>query len=576
MDELLLNLKNQHPSLLVQAFADDLIIAQMGKSADVICARVREGLNTTSRWCLESGLELNPSKTEVIPFSRKRGFTLSNLRFRGRELQISDKVRYLGVVIDKRLTWMDHVTLKSSKATSQFAVCRRVVGRKWGMSPHVMKWLYTAVIRPSLEYGAVVWAHKADLPTYARRLERMQRCACLAITGAMSTTATEAMESILGLTPLDIHVQGRALATWHRLERDQKTPWDMLQTGPKSHIQWCIAHSLSIPILSVHRTLIDHNVSTLRYRNFSIEILPRSDWSTDISLPVEGLVCFTDGSRVGDMTGSGVLILGRKSIETVDLYESSVPLGSMPTVFQTELHAIAHAASWFLDNDVRGENINIYSDSRSALEALRNPISKSKLVSQTFASVQAVCANNGVTLHWIPGHSNLQGNERADGLARTASESLPVGPEPFLPVTTSYLRGAIKDWRKARHCRKWRDSTKCRSTKIWVPTPWYGGGSPMIHTADRDLWRLVMGLITGHCQLNQHRHRIGLSNSPQCNNCVGEIETPYHFLAECPQFLQQRLLYFGEANPQVDTIREIPNSVLVAYINATRRFEDSQ
>ena len=87
--------------------------------------------------------------------------------------------------------------------------------------------------------------------------------------------------------------------------------------------------------------------------------------------------------------------------------------------------------------------------------------------------------------------------------------------------------------------------------------------------------RLIVRLILGHCHLNEHRHRMRLAISPQCETCEGVIETSYHFLAECPKFLQQRLLYFGEANPQMETLREIPNSVLMAYINATRRFEYS-
>ena len=207
--------------------------------------------------------------------------------------------------------------------------------------------------------------------------------------------------------------------------------------------------------------------------------------------------------------------------------------------------------------------------------ALRNPISKSRLVRRTFASVQRLCANNRVTLHWIPGHSNFQGNERADGLARMASDSVVSGPEPFLPVTSCRIKTAIRDWCRARHCKRWRASTKSRGTKLWLSTPWYNGGSPMINTADRNSIRLIVGLITGHCQLNQHRHTIGLSDSPRCNNCDAAIETPYHFLSECPKFLQQRLLYFGEAYPQVDTFREMPNSVLVAYIIATGRFGNS-
>ena len=53
---------------------------------------------------------------------------------------------------------------------------------------------------------------------------------------------------------------------------------------------------------------------------------------------------------IGDNSGSGVLIQGRESIETMDLYETSIPLGSLATVFQTELHIIEHAAEWLLNN----------------------------------------------------------------------------------------------------------------------------------------------------------------------------------------------------------------------------------
>jgi len=106
-----------------------------------------------------------------------------------------------------------------------------------------------------------------------------------------------------------------------------------------------ITNTRSLPVLSEHRELINRSLSDLLgSRDFNIDIRYRSDWPADISLPVQGLVCFKDGSKTGDSKGSGVLVLGRKLIELVDLYESSasVPLGSMAmaTVFQTKIHAI--------------------------------------------------------------------------------------------------------------------------------------------------------------------------------------------------------------------------------------------
>jgi len=241
MDDLLTTLKAKVPSLFIQAFADDLVIAQQGIDPGTIVERVCQGLKHTGNWCTGSGLELNPNKTEVIVFNRRRS-PLPPLRLHGEILTPKSVVRYLGVTMDDRLTLRDHVKLKASKAANQFSMCKRVVGRQWGFGSRIMLWLYTAVIRPSIDYGSVAWAHTAQQHGVIRRLRQVQHGACLAITGALKSTPTEAMECILGLLPLDIHVQGRALASWHRLGRNRRIYWDPLQTGCNSHIIIIVAY----------------------------------------------------------------------------------------------------------------------------------------------------------------------------------------------------------------------------------------------------------------------------------------------------------------------------------------------
>jgi hypothetical protein len=54
------------------------------------------------------------------------------------------------------------------------------------------------------------------------QLGRMQRMACLAITGAMKSTPTAAMEVLLNLTPLDVLITAEArmaLYTLHILKQ---------------------------------------------------------------------------------------------------------------------------------------------------------------------------------------------------------------------------------------------------------------------------------------------------------------------------------------------------------------------
>ena len=85
------------------------------------------------------------------------------------------------------------------------------------MSPHMMNWLYTRVIRPMMVYGSVVWWPKVQQVTAAKNLQRVQRLACLGITGAMKGTPTASMEVVLNLPPLDIFIKGEARTAAYRI-----------------------------------------------------------------------------------------------------------------------------------------------------------------------------------------------------------------------------------------------------------------------------------------------------------------------------------------------------------------------
>jgi len=78
-------------------------------------------------------------------------------------------------------------------------------------------WIYTAIIRPMLTYGAIAWGPKVLQATAIGELYQIQRMACLNITGAMRTTPTEAMELVTGLTPLHLYVKEVALMALLRL-----------------------------------------------------------------------------------------------------------------------------------------------------------------------------------------------------------------------------------------------------------------------------------------------------------------------------------------------------------------------
>jgi hypothetical protein len=64
-------------------------------------------------------------------------------------------VKYLWLILDKRLTWkMKNVMNKPYRT---FWTCGGTFGKKQGLKPRVVHWIYTMVIRPILTYNSTVW-----------------------------------------------------------------------------------------------------------------------------------------------------------------------------------------------------------------------------------------------------------------------------------------------------------------------------------------------------------------------------------------------------------------------------------
>jgi len=93
-------------------------------------------------------------------------------------------------------------------------------------------------------------------------------------------------------------------------------------------------------------------------------------------------------------------------------------LGQHATVFQAEVFAIWSCGLELLSNPLIGQNINICSDSRAAIQALSAEKVSSQLVLECKTILETLSLENNIHLIWVPGHSDVPGNKEADQLAR--------------------------------------------------------------------------------------------------------------------------------------------------------------
>jgi hypothetical protein len=236
------------------------------------------------------------------------------------------EVKYLGVILDSKLNWNQHLQKIIGKAETTFAVARCMYGKKWGLRPTMVHWLYTRVIRPSILYAALVWWPKVWKKSTKIQLGRIQRMACLAITGAVKSTPTAAVEVLLNMTPLELLIIAEARMTLY-----------ILQIFKQLYVPRTVSGLLTIwknvgdPLRDMWS---DCFIPVYYYtKNLVVKIDQENLKNKDPVLPEIVLIWFTDSSRTDSGTGAG--IYGRRPERSF-----SLSLGRHATVFQTKIYVI--------------------------------------------------------------------------------------------------------------------------------------------------------------------------------------------------------------------------------------------
>ncbi len=124
----------------------------------------------------------------------------------------------------------------------------RIVGREWGLTPAKIKWVYTAIIKPKLLYGSVVWAYAIN-PSSNKKLDRLQRRPLThMVNPSFRSTPTKGMEVMLGLPPLSLSIKESALNVANRLGRPEMS-WTGFgsQVRTKGHLKLCWDELNKIP-----------------------------------------------------------------------------------------------------------------------------------------------------------------------------------------------------------------------------------------------------------------------------------------------------------------------------------------
>lgn len=137
-------------------FADDTALWSSSNTTSNLASRMQHSVDAFENWCKCWKLKLQPTKTELLHFNvhprRKYKYEVS-VQVEGATITPKDATRYLGVIIDKELKWLDHLQHVESKVNPRISLLRYLAKAANEPNEKTMINIFQSIVRTVLVYG---------------------------------------------------------------------------------------------------------------------------------------------------------------------------------------------------------------------------------------------------------------------------------------------------------------------------------------------------------------------------------------------------------------------------------------
>jgi ribonuclease HI len=237
-----------------------------------------------------------------------------------------------------------------------------------------------------------------------------------------------------------------------------------------------------------------------------------------------------------------VVFKNKNTTNSLELaYTSKSNIGYNQLVYNGELEAITQAMEYASEQASPNQHYYIYADNQASLLRLKTPSDNPGQDCQIRATLASELASNKgakITLNWVPGHTEIPGNELVDKLAKEATKLEPISDTTsFAVLGTKIKQASTREWHQI--LKEAEQKQKSRNPHSYIQQfPWKIRKKIQLALGTkRATASAFFQLKLGHGYIKSYLHRLGYSDDKcQC----GQKENVEHLLIQCELYKEER------------------------------------
>ena len=195
------------------AYTDDLALSHSSGNWKDLEETLNQDMSTLLGYLQTWRLKLSHTKTVTAIFYLNNREAKHELKVynNGRLLPFCRTPTYLGLKLDRSLTFRHHLVALCKKLSSRVTLLRRLVGSGWGAGAKALRIATLSLVNSTAEYCAPVWCRSAHT-----RLDSVLNDALRIVIRCLRPTPTDHLPVLSGIQPAELRRMGATLSLAYR------------------------------------------------------------------------------------------------------------------------------------------------------------------------------------------------------------------------------------------------------------------------------------------------------------------------------------------------------------------------